>query len=136
MREIKFRAWDEGRKEWHIGVAIDEFGDQYTWQKVENDIHAYRKLSSNFLTILQFTGLLDKNGKEIYEGDILHHYYKPIFGNKVLDDIYEVVFEDGQFTQLLINKEDLMYRKDVAIWHPFSQLEVIGNIWENGDLLK
>ena len=58
MREIKFRFWDSDFNEM---VYIDDF---YFFE--EHGIH-----NSNDIQLMQFTGLHDKNGKEIYEGDIL-----------------------------------------------------------------
>ena len=62
MREIKFRAWDYERKEMIQPESIIGLEGETTKQLV---------LSAPFLTLMQFTGLHDKNGKEIYEGDIV-----------------------------------------------------------------
>ena len=68
MEEIKFRGWSKYAE------------TMYPWDKMENSSDNY--LKENFdgplksgITLLQFTGLKDKNGKEIYEGDILTHRY-------------------------------------------------------------
>ena len=89
MREIKFRGFNAKNNQWLYGshilnrgkhfVAPDEFADGKTWEDYEVDPD----------TVGQFTGLTDKNGKEIYEGDILRY---PLSGKT-----YQVVFKDGIF---------------------------------------
>src|SRR4051812_38489476 len=61
MREIKFRVWSEYRKEMRPVQHLEATED------------GSFRLSENF-QLLQYTGLKDKNGKEIYEGDILHQH--------------------------------------------------------------
>ena len=107
-REIKFRAWNKERQ-----VMGPVFGMKEIWAGPKapsvSDFKEY--------VILQFTGLLDKNGKEIYEGDIV---------KKNEDGAYRVVtYEDGRFAP---------YPWTYRLWH--EQCEVIGNIYENPELLK
>lgn len=106
MRELKFRAWDKGNSTMFFGIEghLERFDDE-------------------MYQIMQFTGLKDKNGKEIYEGDIFQDEedgscefveWDNDFGGWSTQAWYSV----GEFTQ--------------AIDH----LEVIGNIYENPELLK
>ena len=114
-RTIKFRAWDTERKEMLLPGRLCHL-EGYATEAL--------KESAPYLILMQFTGLKDKNGKEIYEGDILEtsktfHLLKK----------FVVVFKDGSFVPdnfvvLALNK------------NPFSEYEVIGNIFENPELLK
>jgi uncharacterized phage protein (TIGR01671 family) len=90
--------------------------------------------------LMQFTGLKDKNGKEIYEGDIVR--YKNISGFPAEDDykdsaknveyIKEVKFIDGKFYP----RPDGSFPEDgYYAWRNWD-FEIIGNIYENADLLK
>ena len=84
MREIKFRGFSEKRKIMEYDIAIDNEGRGirrgYQWWSRENDLL--------FSPIMQYTGLKDKNGKEIFEGDILADGQ---------NRYYEIKFNDGSF---------------------------------------
>jgi uncharacterized phage protein (TIGR01671 family) len=118
MRTIKFRGFNAKNSKWMYGshiinrgkyfVAPDEFADDKTWEDYEVEPE----------TIGQFTGLHDKNGKEIYEGDIIRH--------KDMVKPYHVIYDGHQFTPN-DGFRSLSYPKH---W------EVIGNIHDNPELLK
>lgn len=119
MREIKFRAWDK-----HANHMIND-------PNTVNDgelINAIFKDES--VLWMQYTGLLDKNGKEIYEGDIVTtdcQAVKNIADNWVVEyghtGMYQMAY--GSFKQSI---HGLVYND----W----RLEVIGNIYENPELVK
>jgi|WetSurSiteA1Bulk_404760.scaffolds.fasta_scaffold35536_3 uncharacterized phage protein (TIGR01671 family) len=113
MREIKFRAWHlkEHKMLYAKSWAI------LRWQEEERQP----------IDIMQFTGLRDKNGKEIYDGDILRQYLK--IGGKKLKRIGFVEYESGSF---LFSKEG---RDSYYVGNQFCIFEVIGNLYENPELL-
>jgi hypothetical protein len=111
-REIKFRLWCKDRNEWEKDDwVLNRNGDIV-------DIRRMMPINPANHILMQFTGLLDKNGKEIYEGDII----KSVITNKV----FEYVFLHGKFGAKW-NGTCVPMSGD--LW------EIIGNIYESGDLL-
>ena len=112
MREIKFRAWDKENKEM---VEVELLGKRVLlvkdgeWENIEN------------FEVMQYTGLKDKNGKEIYEGDIVN-----CFRHEGFEFVTTRLGSHGIETQLG--------------FYPFIEVygyaEVIGNIYENPELLE
>lgn len=130
MREIKFRAWDESRKEWsQQSFAIDQNGGLSMWKQQSNSSNYSYGHTDLHPIISMFTGLLDKNGKEIYEGDIINHPNFEAYNNVRFNS--QVVFEDACFH--LRTGEPVLRQ----LWKlkPHT-IEVIGNIYENPELLE
>jgi uncharacterized phage protein (TIGR01671 family) len=128
-RVIKFRCWDKGK-----GVMIYEDSDDNQFLiDLDGNVQGYSDDDGGKsgmwehsykvdVVLLQFTGLLDKNGKEIFEGDVN------------LDDDNkksEVLFYAGGF---YFKYSETEY-KSIGSFAPFNYL-VIGNIYENGELIK
>lgn len=87
-------------------------------------------------TIMQSTGLLDKNGKEIFEGDIVKRYKSPFF---VAEWEYQIETVVKREACLLLGKKLGKNFATMSFGSPFTKsdlLEVIGNIYENPELLK
>lgn len=158
-REIKFRAWDRKLKEW-----MDV--EYYHLVSFEGDVYFYSmgKLSRYLdAELMQYTGLKDKNGKEIYEGDILKIKVKRLGGcsgnwykktnknhgvfylNATVKDILgnleynkEKIRELEQPKGKEIFSQEIGYDKNLFFNTYFSEkdYEVIGNIFENKNLLE
>lgn len=114
-RPIKFRAWEKVQEDMKYGVEFDL-----------SPILPCPELWE----LMQFTGLLDKNGKEIYEGDIIKYYEKRHEGGQ--DVVFEQVFEVQVF-------EDYLQFFDFMCNYPLADkdtIEIIGNIYENPELLN
>ena len=126
MREIKFRAWSRGRKE--MGeVRILDLVCEIVQVKIEN---VYGMWNFEYIELLEFTGLQDKNNKDIYEGDILK--YKYMFQDKMSTS--EVVWNDERNGFYLYSeREEEFFVLETELK---KQFEVIGNIYENSELLE
>lgn len=124
MREIKFRAWEKQQKVMYESESIEwiDFGTKRILLRDE-DFEGDMLIPRHFkkIELMQFTGLKDKNGKEVWEGDK---------GWDINDDFYEIKFVDGCFVAVM-NGDVIVDLSEVA-----EDIEVIGNIYENPELLK
>lgn len=126
-REIKFRAWDTKQKvlitpenarsfENKFGNDDDYYG--YEWYPYYEFQEFAREIKSERYKVMQYTGLKDKDGLEIYEDDILKHNNGEILVVKWLDN-------EGRFFA------DKWYCLQITM----SKCEIIGNIYENQELI-
>jgi uncharacterized phage protein (TIGR01671 family) len=139
MREIKFRGKRVDNGKWVYGDLIHEkYGTCIQYIETEYPkgngaperklIFKRHKTTVIPATIGQYTGLRDKNGKEIYEGDIIVGTYKDMGTDTGL-----VVFKGCGFKVEIPNVGD----DELVDWERYSDsIEVIGNIYENPELLK
>ena len=118
-RTIKFRAWDKRNSEIR----------DWKWLSTASYTMQFSLFEDESFVIQQFTGLLDKNGKEIYEGDIVREW---IVEDRPSDLIYIVGFNTGHFT---LTDTKSGYDK-MGIWNVNENLDIIGNIYSNPELLK
>lgn len=120
-RDIKFRAWDTSSSGWcGVDMAYQEaFGHGPISKPVVFD-------GQGKCIIMQYTGLKDKNGVEIYEGDILR------CGGDTLSSVEEVSIEEHPSAGLRV-QYGYPRRHNFPAPH---WVEVIGNIYENPELLK
>ena len=126
MREIKFRAWLKEDKKM-VNVETMDFTDKsIQYLKRSEIINAYilRRESFDDVELMQYTGLKDKNGKEIYKGDIV------VLNNIENDNMCIVRYEHSSY-----RLEGWSLREDLSnVEDRF--LEVVGNIYENKNLLE
>jgi len=121
MRTIKFKAWSKNREQMFDVVKIS-FISGAVWF---NNSAYIGNLGERDIVLLQFTGLLDKNGKEIFEGDIVHDHHILSAGK-----VCEVYYEAPSFYVKGSGGDWIMNR-----YNP-QGYEVIGNVYENSSLLK
>lgn len=134
MRKIKFRAWDDQNKlmiyldnkdnvlvfdmdGWRMGEADYDWGVIGSQARSETNGH-----------LMQYTGFNDKNGKEIYDGDILRYW----FINDKEEDFMKVWFEQGCWCSGIKDLELLSEDLNCNIF----EITVAGNIYQNAELIS
>lgn len=122
----KFRAWSTDKK-----IMAEVRTLRFTDELVETDKFVERSIEG--VELMQSTGLLDKNGKKIFEGDILK-----VANND--SSWFEVVKYDHDKAMFISKEVNLKYEvPETTLYDLFSpylfKVEVIGNIWESRDLL-
>lgn len=145
MREIKFRAWDKNSKKIIYGRLVGAFFDaspnpdfsEHEWDGTPLE-------EMNLEPWKQYTGLKDKNGKEVYQGDILKvKADKEGYGSCSYGGIVEVMADTCGYSLKPINPtfKEMEERGEAwdssSMWHVCEgdTTEVIGNIYENPELL-
>ena len=125
MREYKFRGKTEEMNSWwtYGNLVICDNGDYQIGNCPRyGDIYYRNKVFKE--TVGQYTGLHDKNGKEIYEGDIVKSFF--VDTDEAGNEIYKYYIIEVKYDEVLCS-----YKID-----KFMNLEVIGNIYENKELLN
>ena len=124
MREIKFRAWDKVNKKFRedFSILIDREGSILDNKKDDyvNDDYV----------IQQFTGLKDKNGREIFEGDICRYKFDAQPYQQLIVQSREFIFVITDIREIYRIENN---RFIVSNWN---NVEVIGNVYESPELLE
>lgn len=120
MREIKFRCWDKENKE-----MLDV--EYLHWDDCTREFSIRTTMYSDYfgpsdMILMQYVGLKDKNGKEIYEGDIVKGTFYG-FPMPEYDYIFQIYWDEKE-------------KGFMANYFEPSECEVIGNVWEDSDLLN
>ena len=121
MREIKFRAWDKENKKM-MKVSSLHLENKEISVKENGTFHLFRMQD-----LMQYTGLKDKNDKEIYEGEIR------FFRDENMK--YIVVWQDAAF---IIKSIEIRKYSEKMCWLDDTEIccEIIGNVYENKNLLE
>ena len=129
MREIKFRAWDNENRQM-LEVQELNFEDCFYGGGMQirttmySDYFDYREMP-----LMQYTGLHDKNGKEIYEEDIIE--WTTYSGKKYR---FSVEYSNKYAQYVIVNTLDVLMEYEPL--GDYENIEVIGNIYENSELLE
>jgi len=128
MREIKFRAWSK-----EFGMSPATTLANMLQVVARKDSHDY---PDELMTLMQYTGLKDKNGVEIYEGDIVQPERSWLTGENYKGSRL-VAFADAMFIMGRFDKTGILRDGDRLLGiHVTDQCRVIGNIYENRELLE
>ena len=148
MREIKFRTWDYDTNT--MVYPDSELETIFCFDKVGLSVYHSNGKELGSFEVNQYTGLKDKNGKEVYEGDIIQFVWSEdsCWGEAGTYKGY-IKFEKGAFEVVYIDREDKITYADEDGFHEknksdyvgslFSwsdEVEVIGNIYDNPELLE
>ena len=141
MKNIKFRAWDDVNNRmvydfynfskenqfktkegcYSCGISADKNAITASLSLQKHDDFAFRHVK--YIELMQYTGLKDKHGVEIYEGDIINHYWSNEVGES--------------FCYKTVIKNPFDYKVNEAMHLIYAdELEILGNIYQNNELLE
>jgi uncharacterized phage protein (TIGR01671 family) len=137
MREVKFRVYDKGSSWRPMHIVGEDTHDDLT---CFDGVVEYRNLQNGEgsgehgdYTLMQYTGLTDKHGQEIYECDVVSNKWHNPLADRPEDDRYYVEFKNGMYRMFDIAKRP---GRDRFLWMQNDRVEVIGNKFEHPHLLQ
>lgn len=146
-RVLKFRVWDKTIKQYRKDDVFMVDINGYLWFTEDyGDGEGQLRVDlakKDIFTIQQFTGLKDKNGKEIYEGDIVStedHYEIEFHGGEVENRLGKIVYSDKNMAFIIsFNLKSNKINEDNSLSYDtlsMSSIKIKGNIFENPEFLK
>ena len=143
MRELKFRGKCADTGEWVYGnyfIDLEDFEDGIIWiehpaiQQRYGDHFKYSHVHSS--TVGQYTGLKDKNGTEIYDGDYIRYSARTINGSIFTHVCRVFQHESGTWRIEGYREDNHSYETKGTVYATHLICEVIGNVYENQELAK
>ena len=139
-REIKFRVWNNNTKRYESKgflTSSSELDNSYVLRGVmefEQDEDDYNDDGEN-IVLEQFTGLKDELGKDIYEGDIVNIIFKDDIDATEYLSVSKVIWSEISLRWEIPTRKDADFGLPLN-WGGYESLDVIGNIYENPELIK
>ena len=133
MRDIKFRAWLQHEKEMSEVLVLDN-QEEKVFVVRKDGAAGWRMFADIELT--QYTGLKDKNGAEIYDGDYIRYSMRTINGSIYTHVCRVFQHESGTWRIEGYHEDNHSYKTKGTVYAAHLICEVIGNIYENPELAK
>lgn len=135
MREILFRAKRKDNGEWVEGCPLFHDGSDCTMLRQHPETGGLDGIEVYPETVSQYTGLMDKNGVRIFEGDIVSEksYVYEHAGTILCEVLYAIEYGEAAFWTFDNCDRPI---ESLSIWESQSKLKVEGNVWDTHNLLK
>lgn len=137
-REILFRAKKVDGGELVEGYVVQRHGEWFIYDINNSDTCRQNNYLIDEDTICQYTGLTDKNGKKIWEGDIIKYHFGEVYAPVKFGE-YQSCFDSTSTCHVGFYVDwdkNHNFRKDLGYWIKLVDAEVVGNIFDNPELLE